>query len=635
MGTIYRNNKPYGASIEKVPTKTSDLINDSDYQTQSQVSESINNSISPIQNSINTEITNRINGDNSLQENIDNLQTYMDELQIMLDNLKLLVPTQASESNQLADKNFVNSSIQTNTANFRGNWNTWEEVPTDPSLYPSDYAGSKTPTENDYMVVQDASSYGQAYKGTWRFKYSGNWAEVGKNGWYHEYQVNETPLTTEQLATLNSGLTATNVIKSDGANATSSGVSSMLNQLIEGTSDPQDNDYYISQYAGGGTTTITYHRRPVKALWNYIKGKISSILGLTATSYGGTSNKATSVVDYGDTNKSIKIGYAGSGLTTVSHLAGYGSDGTTIKDISLSNVKKAMHIAATKRYGGMNGATKYATITFNNNTPAGILITTGYYSNLWFESNKGTPYAFSKSTAYGVTGYAWSNDGNKLYLRFGNYNPIAVTIPSLYESDNIVTFGELSSTAPSGVTFLTDVNTIASNAVSYNTQSLTDAQKTQARNNIGAGTSSFSGSYNDLSNKPTIPTSLPIKLQGTNGWTTETDTVVNWASKDSVIWWIDKLNQIKDQPAQYGIILNLKVKDNEVRQLWFTQAGGGIYERGGNYAGWAGTWRKLALSSEIPSISGCATTTNDRDAYRATHIPTSQPDSNVGAIWIS
>ena len=37
------------------------------------------------------------------------------------------------------------------------------------------------------------------------------------------------------------------------------------------------------------------------------------------------------------------------------------------------------------------------------------------------------------------------------------------------------------------------------------TQSLTDTQKAKARSNIGAGTSNFSGDYNDLSNKPTIP----------------------------------------------------------------------------------------------------------------------------------
>lgn len=36
-------------------------------------------------------------------------------------------------------------------------------------------------------------------------------------------------------------------------------------------------------------------------------------------------------------------------------------------------------------------------------------------------------------------------------------------------------------------------------------QTLTTAQKSQARTNIGAGTSSFSGAYNDLTGKPSIP----------------------------------------------------------------------------------------------------------------------------------
>ena len=47
---------------------------------------------------------------------------------------------------------------------------------------------------------------------------------------------------------------------------------------------------------------------------------------------------------------------------------------------------------------------------------------------------------------------------------------------------------------------------VVTNAVKTTTQTLTDAQKQQARTNIGAGTSSFDGDYNSLVNKPTIPT---------------------------------------------------------------------------------------------------------------------------------
>ena len=47
---------------------------------------------------------------------------------------------------------------------------------------------------------------------------------------------------------------------------------------------------------------------------------------------------------------------------------------------------------------------------------------------------------------------------------------------------------------------------VVTNAVKTTPQSLSDTQKQQARNNIGAGTSSFDGDYNSLTNKPTIPT---------------------------------------------------------------------------------------------------------------------------------
>ena len=54
-------------------------------------------------------------------------------------------------------------------------------------------------------------------------------------------------------------------------------LSAMINTLSTGTAAPTDNDYYVSQYAGGGTTATSYHRRPVSALWSYIKGKTDSL----------------------------------------------------------------------------------------------------------------------------------------------------------------------------------------------------------------------------------------------------------------------------------------------------------------------------------------------------------------------
>lgn len=129
-----------------------------------------------------------------------------------IDSIEAKIPVQASSSNQLADKQFVNSSIQTATAHFRGNWATWSAVPTNANQYPADADGNKTPTSNDYIVVQDASDYTlETLTGTWRFKYSGVWTTDGTAGWLPEYQVNETPLTQAQLDAINSGATTTNI----------------------------------------------------------------------------------------------------------------------------------------------------------------------------------------------------------------------------------------------------------------------------------------------------------------------------------------------------------------------------------------------------------------------------------------
>lgn len=58
---------------------------------------------------------------------------------------------------------------------------------------------------------------------------------------------------------------------------TAEGVSAALNRLSTGSDTPSDADYYICQYARGGTSKTTYHRRPVSALWSYIKAKADAV----------------------------------------------------------------------------------------------------------------------------------------------------------------------------------------------------------------------------------------------------------------------------------------------------------------------------------------------------------------------
>ena len=175
-----------------------------------------------------TETQNRIDADNSLSNDIgteasirqnadDLLASDISNASSRITSIEDKIPSQASSSNQLADKSFVNSSIQTNTANFRGNWNTWSDVPSDDvDLYPQDYAGNRIPAVNDYLVVKNASDYtANTLSGTWRFKYGGVWETDGKNGWIPEYQVNEEPLTSEQVYAINSGITSDKVSSYD------------------------------------------------------------------------------------------------------------------------------------------------------------------------------------------------------------------------------------------------------------------------------------------------------------------------------------------------------------------------------------------------------------------------------------
>lgn len=81
----------------------------------------------------------------------------------------------------------------------------------------------------------------------------------------------------------------------------------LLRSLKEGFDTPIDTDTFISQYAGGSSSTQTspdknkYYRRPVSTLWTYIKSKISSVAltisNMLIVSNSGANNKGSLVID--------------------------------------------------------------------------------------------------------------------------------------------------------------------------------------------------------------------------------------------------------------------------------------------------------------------------------------------------
>lgn len=103
------------------------------------------------------------------------------------------IPSEASSTNQLADKDFVNSSISTATATFRGTVTTTQAL------------AALTGDLNDYAFLQNIDpTTGQTLSYD-RYK----WVESGGDygHWKYEYTLNNSSFTSDQWAAINSGIT--------------------------------------------------------------------------------------------------------------------------------------------------------------------------------------------------------------------------------------------------------------------------------------------------------------------------------------------------------------------------------------------------------------------------------------------
>lgn len=94
-------------------------------------------------------------------------------------------------------------------------------------------------------------------------------------------------------ANITPGITGTLPIANGGTGKTTAkdAANNLINNLGVGDTAPTDDSSIIVQ--GVGAYSNQYYKKPSSLLWEYIKGKISSVLGLTAFSYGGNAATAT------------------------------------------------------------------------------------------------------------------------------------------------------------------------------------------------------------------------------------------------------------------------------------------------------------------------------------------------------
>lgn len=75
---------------------------------------------------------------------------------------------------------------------------------------------------------------------------------------------------------------------SAGAAPAWSDMSALINSLTEGSSPAGRNDYIVAQYANGGTTTTTYHRRKLSNIFSALDSSdITNAIGYTPVNKAG------------------------------------------------------------------------------------------------------------------------------------------------------------------------------------------------------------------------------------------------------------------------------------------------------------------------------------------------------------
>ena len=168
-----------------------------------------------------------------------------------IDTIEGKIPSAATPQNQLADKNFVNQSIATSTANFKGTYNEVSDLQLTPSATRSEIATALAGTisgadNNDYAFVQIPTAVATPTEiaRVERYKFNGS-------AWAFEYELNNSGFTAAQWEAINSTITSALVAK---LNALPS--NSELSVLLLGKQDVISDLSSIRSGASAGATAV-------------------------------------------------------------------------------------------------------------------------------------------------------------------------------------------------------------------------------------------------------------------------------------------------------------------------------------------------------------------------------------------
>ncbi len=306
---------------------------------------------------------------------------------------------------------------------------------------------------------------------------------------------------------------------------------------------------YVVELKDTGVTAGTYNNVTVDS-----KGRVTAGESKDYALKRDIPAKVTSVDGLGGGTISGNVSTTGN-LTVGGNLTVNGTT-TTVDSTTLQVKDKLIEVA--------HGNTAALT------TPAGLV------APKYDGKNSGALVFDSSGTAY--VGDVTLKDGN-IDVANSGLQPLATRTGLV--GGNLVQYDSTAQTLKDAGKKISDLalkKDIPTDYVKYTAQTLTDAQKSQARTNIGAGTSNFSGNYNDLSHLPTIPAAanngtLTIQKNGTKVQTFTANQSSSVTANITVPTKVSELTNDSGYTTNKGTVTSVSVKMNGASKGTVTSSG--------------------------------------------------------------